>query len=643
MGISRKKTWSRAAGLLLSLILLLIPAAQALTVEQARELLSEYYVDEIPEQVLNQATIEDIILALGDPYTQYMTAEEYSAFAASMKDEVVVGIGVSLMADEAGLRVAGVFSGSAAAEAGLEAGDIITAVDGKSAAGVDTELVASWVRGAEDTQVTVTVLHTDGSEGNYTLTRKPVVIPATTSEEVNGHICYIVCDTFGSETLGHFQEAMDTYAEKTDHWIVDLRGNPGGDVDAAVNTLGIFLGQGDMVYFRDSAGDYYRYVSQSDSGTLYPMIVLTSPWTASASEIFSGAVRDREAGLIVGSRTYGKGVAQILLDENAMPDYFSDGSALKITTYRYFSPSGNTADAIGVIPHLLVPYQDAAAVSYLLCATIPSSQNKDILRIHLGSWRWYLNLDEAAREEQLPVMRELLEALPPQAELFRGTGGTDWSETTAAEVAASMGVELIPRTFTDAAGSEYETEINTLKTYEIVKGCDDGLYHPESSLTRAELCALLAQVMNLKLPDGTSVFSDVPEGAWYKPYVNALYRMGLVEGSGDGLFHPEDILDHEQFITVMARLSARLKIDFYELAKTGPGDEVLADASLAAYSDWARDSVWLLSKSQTNILGGEVNLLFAPVDQLEPNGATLRGEAAALVYSILTYTGILAF
>lgn len=639
----RKKAFSRTAALLLTLILLLVPAAQALTVEQARELLTEYYVDEIPDQVLNQPTVEDIVLALGDPYTQYMTAEEYSEFTASMQDEVVVGIGVSLMADEAGLRAAGVFSGSSAAEAGLQAGDIITAVDGKSTAGEIIDMAAGWIRGEEGTQVTVTVLHADGTEQDYTLTRKRVVIPATTSEEVDDHICYIVCDTFGSETLGHFQEAMDTYADGTDHWIVDLRGNPGGDVAAASNSLGLFLGQGPMVYLRDGQGSYSAYFSFQDSQTMYPVMILTSPWTASASEIFSSALRDMGDGLLIGSRTFGKGVAQVVLDQDAIPDYFEDGSAIKITAYRYFSPNGNTADQIGVIPHLLVPYEDAANVAYLLCAETPASDNLGMLRIHLGSWRWYLDLDQAAEEENRTAMRELLEALPPEAELFRGRGGTNWSEITAAEIADSLGLDFTPRTFADAAGSGYQTEINTLKTYDMVKGCGDGRYHPERSLTRAELCALLAQVMNLKLSEGASAFADVPESAWYAPYVSALYEMGLVRGCGDGLFHPGEVLDHEQFITVMARLSARLNASFYAAAKQGPEAETLAEPEFSAYSDWARDSVWLLGNSQQNPLGGEINLLFDAVDELDPDTATLRGEAAALVYSILTYTGILAF
>jgi len=638
----RKKRLSRALTLLLILILLLTPAVQALTVEQARELLAGYYVDEIPEQVLSLDSIEDIILALGDPYTQYLNAEEYAAFLASMKDDMVVGIGITAGQHESGLLIMGTFSGAAAQAAGLVAGDIIVLVDGQSAAGQNSDAVAGWVRGQAGTQVSIRVLHVDGSVEEYVLTRQLVVIPATTSELVEDHIGYIVCDTFGDETVEHFQEGIDAYAIQTDHWIVDLRNNYGGDVGAAVGSLAIFLGEGDMVYLRDGAGDYVRYSSDRPSQSMHPVIVLTSQWTASASEIFASAIRDFQGGLIIGSRTFGKGVAQVLLDKGSMPEYFDDGSALKVTAYRYFSTEGNTADQLGVIPHLLVSAENTGNIAWLLSASDPLNENKGMLRVHLGSWRWHVDLTDAVTDELRPAFIELLEALPPETDLFVGGGNNQWNEITVAALADQVKVDYTPRMFADAADSVYQVQIDTLRTYEIVKGCDDGLFHPEETMTRAELCALLAQAMNCTPVSGESMFADVPASAWYAPYVNALDALGLVEGCGDGLFHPLERINHEQFITVMARLSARLNMNFYELSKDGPGEEVLTDQSLSAYSDWAKSSVWLLGKSQKNLFGGELNLLFAPVNELAPADDTLREEAAALLYSVLTYLDILA-
>ncbi|MPM12465.1 hypothetical protein SDC9_58818 [bioreactor metagenome] len=141
--------------------------------------------------------------------------------------------------------------------------------------------------------------------------------------------------------------------------------------------------------------------------------------------------------------------------------------------------------------------------------------------------------------------------------------------------------------------------------------------------------------------DGQSVFPDVSADAWYAPYVNALYNQGLVEGDENGLFHPQDTIDHEQLITVMARLAAQLNLKFYQANLAGPNATDNADKSLLRFDDWAKSSVWLLSMSQKNYLGNSINLLFSPVSGMDPKGASLREEAAALTYSILTYTGIL--
>jgi len=638
----RKPPLKRLISVFLLLVLLLAPGAQALTLEEARALLTQYYVDEIPEQVLRRETIEDVILALGDPYTQYLSPEEYEAFLSSMKDEVVVGIGVSLGGHESGLLIMGTFSGSPAQEAGLAAGDVILSVDGQSTAGENYETAASRIRGEAGTQVTISVLHPDGSLRQYTLTRRPVVIPATTSEQTDGHVCHIVCNTFGAETVGHFWEGIDTYGGSTDCWIVDLRANTGGDVAAATDSLGFFLGEGRMVSLRDGDGMYSGFYSHQASQTMYPLLVLTSRFTASAAEIFVSAVRDYRSGLVIGSRTFGKGVAQIMLDRNTAPDYFDDGSALKITAFRYFSAAGNTADKVGVIPHLLVSEERAADIARLLSASDPLEQTGGTLRVHLGSWRWHINLDQALSEGLRPAFIELLEALPPETELFRGLDGGEWAATTVGELASLNGLAITPRAFADAADSPYQLEINTLRTYAIVRGCGDGLYHPEKAMTRAELCALLAQALNLTPQTGEGAFADVPADAWYAPWVNAMGELGLVQGVGGGLFRPADSMSHEQFITVMARLAARLNVSFYESDLQGPDGETPADSSLAAYSGWAKDAVWLLGKSPRNPLGGELNLLFAPVADIDPAAATCRDEAAALLYSVLVYTGILS-
>jgi carboxyl-terminal processing protease len=639
---TRKRPLLRLATLLLTLTMLL-SSVQALTPQEAGEILQEFYVDQVPQEVLEQPTVQEMLQALGDPYTAYFTPEEYQEYLNSMLDEQIVGIGITAYGHELGLLIAGTYEGSPAEAAGIVAGDIIVAVDGVKTAGQTADAISSWLRGEAGSPVSVTLLAPDGSQRTLTMKRQLVVIPATTTELVDGRIGYIVCDTFGSETLGHFQEGVQEYKQQAKNWIVDLRTNLGGDVLAATRSLGCFLGQGDMIYLRDGSGAYSRFVSDVGEETMYPVVVLTSQWTASASEMFAGAIRDYRDGLIVGGRTYGKGVAQVVLDQDTFPGpYFADGSGMKVTAYRYFSVNGNTADQIGVIPHLLVSDEYAADVAYLLCGVGSDEKSDGLIRLHMGGWRWYVNLEEATDPALRKAFAQLLEAVSPETDLYWGEGGDRWSQVTPEEVARRCELsEYTTRSFQDVSSSPYAHEINTLGTYQIVKGGGDGNFHPAGVLNRAELCALLAQAMNYDLQEGEVSFSDVPADAWYAPYVQALHQMGLVEGDGTGAFHPLEPVSHEAFITIMGRLTAGLNMQFYETAKIGPQEEDLNRADLAGYSDWAREWVWLLGASQENYFGMELNLLFDDLDAIDAQGATLREEAACLMYSILTVTGIL--
>ena len=627
-----------ALTLALMMILSLSISAEALTAEQFLTLLKQYYIQDVTVEVSSQTTVEGMVKALNDPYTTYMNAEQYQALLASMQDDKVVGIGISAAQDEKGLLILGIYDNSPAKELGLTPGDIITQVDGKTTAGQTADTIVGWIKGEEGTTVKLQVLHANGTTQDYTATRKQVVIPATTVQMVDGSVGYIICNTFGSETLDHFLDGMKQEG-KACYWVVDLRSNGGGDVNAATQVLGVFLGQGTMVYLQDGSGDYYRYVSQQDEETMYPVVVLTSPETASAAEIFSGTIRDKEGGIIIGSTTYGKGVAQVLLDGSEYPDYFKDGDAVKITAFRYYTTSGSTADQIGIIPNLLVNPEDASAIALLFNAAEPGNDNGRYLRIHMGGWRWYVDLDTATSAENAPYFTEMLEAISPTYKLYQGDGSGGWNETTAAEVAAACQLkDYQPRTFSDVKGSEYETAVNTLCTYGILKGCGDSQFHPGDSLTRAELCALLDQALTLPKSSGASTFSDVTASAWYEDCVNAVAKDGWIEGVGDGTFDPNGLVTNEQLIAILGRLGADLNAYLAETIKSGmPTDNTVP----AAYSDWAKPWVWLLSESQKNLLGQKINLLYDDPASLDPTAPASRADAAELMYSVLSYIGIL--
>lgn len=624
--------------LTLSLLLILSPGAQAvLTVQQAGQLLEEYYIDDVPAAVFSQPTIPAMLEALGDPYTEYFPPEEYQSFLASMSDTSLVGIGVTFQLTEEGLLLEDILPGSPAEAGGLQPEDLIIAVDDQSVLGLETDAVTDLIRGEEGTKVSVTYLR-KGQKTTVPLTRALVVVPATTTQLINGHIGYIRCTTFGDETYGHFKEGLDTYGDQATVWIVDLRSNLGGSTEAATDSAGLFAGSGEMAYLRDGSNQYGAYVYGESPRTLYPVIVLIDPFSASSSELFASVIRDYEAGIVVGSRSFGKGVAQQVLDRQYDAQLFADGDAIKITSHRFYSPAGNTTDQIGVIPDLLVDPILAGDVAYLLSASSPTSDTKGTLRVDLG-WRWFVDLDTA--QEAPEAFQALLDALPTTKNLWLGTGGSDgWQRTDISSLAQTYQLEQPSSGFPDQKSSQFDTALSILKTFDLIHGREDGHFHPQDTLTRGELCQLLAVALNCTVPETGSSFTDVADDAWYTPAVVAMTQMGLVNGMGDGLFCPEEAIDHQQFITIMGRLAQRLNMYFYNEALE-MSSEAVNLTGLAAYDTWARPSAWLLSYSQKGYFGNTLTLLWGDAADIDPLQPTTRDEAAYTLYRLLSYTGIL--
>ncbi len=632
-----RKSIRGIVGLVLTLALMatmLLTPAYALTADELKILLQEYYIDDVSEEVLQQDTIQGILEALGDVYTRYMTEEEYTALLNSMSDQEISGIGITSTSVEEGLMVMIVHKDSAAEKAGLQTSDIIVAVDGKTTAGVDPTEVSSWLRGEPGTTVQVKILHTDGKTQSYTMTRQTVVIPSTTSELLDGHIGYINCTTFGDTTLEHFQDAM-ALNDKVNVWVVDMRTNLGGDVWAVSQSLGVFLGKGNVAYMRNGNDEYIAFASEQDAKTSKPVIVLTSPYTASSAEIFASVIRDSENGILIGSKTYGKGVAQVVLTKKEMPAYFAQGDAVAITAFRYFTPSGSTADQIGVIPHLLVDPVIAGDVAVLLSEKEPSSPG-GYLNISLGYWRWYVNLDVATTDKNRPIFKALLEALPPGAEVKLGSV-SGWSKTDVKSLVDTYQLSgYTDRSFGDVGTDTRAQKINTLGTYDIVRGYGEGAFQPEGNMTRAELSALLVQAMGLS-KKGQISYHDVASDAWFAESVNIVTTAGLMQGTGNGAFSPQGTVTEEELFTVLARAGAMLNTYMYERSKTWDANTMSVAGN---YSSWSKQWVWLLSNQKTAV-GGKKNLLFAESGSIDAKRAATRGEAAEVLYNIYTHIGIL--
>ena len=629
-----KKYLSRLLALLLTLILLIVPAS-ALTVDQALEILEEIYYYDIPDEAYGAKTVDELIQILGDPYTQYMSAEEYQAFLRALEgDSGKAGIGVSIQYTEQGILVLDTISGGSAKEAGLRAGDLIIEVDGVSCVPAG-ESSAGLITGEENTTVSITVLR-DGETRAYVLTRRPVVIPDTEIRLMDGGIGWIDCNSFGWDTGREFAKLVRENDSRVNIWILDLRGNGGGYVNAAADMLRALMGPGRYVWFESGDGSVRYVPGDLPAASAKPVIVLTNAASASASEMVATNIRDLGRGVTVGGRTYGKGVAQTMLDEDVIPDYF-DGDGLKITAYRFYSAGRNTPDKTGVIPTLLVDGGKTADVALALCGQQQSAK----LRIQLNGGTWYV--DPGAAQDTLEA---LLAALPPQAELAWSDNGLDYTVCTASQAADKLGIAYESRWFTDVPDSRYADAVNAMGTYGLLQGDGKGHFTPETRLTRAELCTMLARVLNVSWR-GNSLFTDVSQDAWYGPSVNAMAWLGLVEGVDGvgGRFNPNDVITQEQFLTILGRTARFMNLqleDYGELLEeSGRWFTRPQQIALASYADWSKSNVAVLAYGMDIALREDGDLLYAPLDELAPKAPVLREEAAAGMYAVLSGLKIL--
>lgn len=617
---------------------LLTGTACALTVEEALGLLERYYVDPLPAAAYEAETLDEVFSAIGDSYTYYMDAREYEDFIDSVEGSGHVGIGVAILYTSEGILINSVIPGGSAEEAGLEAGDIIVAIDGVPCVPGQESDVAR-ITGTEGTVVLLTVLRTDGREETLSLVRRAFTVPTTAVSLLENGQALIDCDTFATTTGDTFSEEVSRYDDEADLWLVDLRSNLGGVVTGALESIGVFTGPVIPLYFRDSQGSYQMFFSSADYVTEDPAVVLTNIYSASASEIFAEAIKDYGAGIVVGGRTYGKGVAQRVLDEDTHPEFFQ-GDCLKVTTYRFYSGAANTTDSIGVLPTLLLGDEYTAAAALLLRASAPADA-VGWIRLTLGGWNFYVDVRSALEEEDgAAALSELFAAIPPDADVAIGTSA-GWFATKVAAAAAFLEVDYTSRWFIDVDDSSYGDELNILATYGLLRGVGGGLFLPKETLNRAELCALLCLTLD-RMSNAPSPFSDVPDDSWCAPYVTAMYELGLAKGYGDGAFGPDDPVTQEELIAVLGRLTDFLNASCHEALKEVT-DEERSVPALTGFSDWARDYAWLLGLSFAAADGETVSLLHTELEQIDPAAPVLREQAGAAVYYILTALGILIY
>ena len=612
--------------------LLLATGTQALSVEEAREILQRSYVDRLPRAAQDASSLDELF-SYTDDYTYYMTGEEYKAFLAGVEgEESFTGIGAEILYGENGIEIVSTLKDGGAEKAGLLAGDVIVAIDGEGCV-PGTDEAREKLLGEAGTQVRVTVLRADGSKKDITVTRA-LVVQTNTTVSAEGGVGYIDCGSFGSQTGTYFQDGVRKNDSAVRAWIVDLRGNGGGLTSAAVTALGTFAGKGELAYFVDRGGNAIPERYDGADLTDKPVIVLMNNGSASASEIFAGGILGTGSGIVIGERSYGKGVAQIVYDGTNCP-YLTD-DAVKLTAYRFYCAGGNTSDRVGVVPTLYIPQGRTTAVAQLLAG----EKRADGAYLHLVLAGLDFYVDAAEAREQTGATEALLRALAPDTELYWGENGAE-ERVTSAQAREKLGAPQASLDFSDVDRSAYAGEINALAAYRIVFG-DKGAFRPEDTMTRAEVCALLAQALDV-YARGEGYFTDVAKDSWYAPSVNAMASLGLISGVGGGRFAPNATMTQEEFITVLGRLVEFLNLDARAYLDEHPLAILQPLAQYKGFSPWAIRCVDLLTSSVTDEDGNAVTMYCTDLARIEPKAPILREQAAAALYNALRTTGVLKY
>lgn len=316
-------------------------------------LIQKEYIGEVNEDALQTGICQGYVGALGDPYSAYYDEEQTSALMETTQGEYG-GIGVVLTQNlDTGVTTASrVYEDSPAMKAGMKDGDIIYQVEGRDVSGMDLEEISGNIKGEKGTTVEITVLRgEDREEIMLTITRDTIQAKTVMTRMLENEIGYLAVSEFDSVTMEQYQEGLaELKAQGMEGLIVDLRGNPGGNLDTVCEILDLMLPKGLIVYTEDKDGNRQEFTSDAEQAVQVPLAVLVDKNSASASEIYAGAIQDYGIGQIVGTKTYGKGVVQTIYD-------LKDGTSLKLTVAEYFTPNGRNIDGEGITPDVEVTYQ----------------------------------------------------------------------------------------------------------------------------------------------------------------------------------------------------------------------------------------------------------------------------------------------
>ena len=322
-------------------------------IAELKKLIDKNYLHDVDEEELQEGIYKGYISGLDDPYSVYYDEEETKSFYETTEGEYDgIGAVLSQNMDTGIITLVQIYDDSPAMKAGLQDEDILYKVDKEEVTGEDLTEVVSHIKGEKGTTVDITVLRgEENEEVTVMVTRDTIQAQTVEYRMLEDNLGYIAVSEFDSVTYDQYQQALeDLQNQGMQGLIVDLRNNPGGNLSTVCDMLDLMLPEGLIVYTEDKDGNRQEMTSDDEHQFNLPMTVLMNGNSASASEIYAGAIQDYGLGKIVGTQSYGKGVVQQIFD-------LKDGTCVKLTIAEYFIPNGRNINGEGITPDVEVEYE----------------------------------------------------------------------------------------------------------------------------------------------------------------------------------------------------------------------------------------------------------------------------------------------
>ncbi|RDV82129.1 S41 family peptidase [Ammonifex thiophilus] len=325
---------------------------------EVMRLIRQNYVEEVSWSRLIEGAIKGAVGSLHDPYSAYLDPSTFAQLREQIRGSFG-GVGLVVGLKDQQLTVLRTFPNTPAGRAGIEPGDVITSINGRQTKGIDLETAVGLIRGPVGTEVTLTLYRPQKGSFELTLRREEIAVPTVEAKMLADKVGYVAISQFTERTPEELAQALKELQEKgAAGLILDLRNNPGGELEAAVKVAEFFVPAGPVVYidYRNRETSVYR---ASGRRIDLPLVVLVNGNSASAAEIVAAAIKETRSGVLVGTRTFGKGVVQTVYP-------LRNGAGLKLTTARYLTPLKHDINKIGVEPDVKVEQPSDASTDLQL-------------------------------------------------------------------------------------------------------------------------------------------------------------------------------------------------------------------------------------------------------------------------------------